>query len=65
MSERRPNSYLMRAVLANAFILLGLYQMQKAGKLTPAIIGVYVAIAIAVNGLMYLGARLRRRQQNR
>jgi uncharacterized membrane protein YfbV (UPF0208 family) len=55
----------MRAVLANAFILLGLYQMQKAGKLTPVIIGVYVAIAIVVNGLMYLGARLRRRQQNR
>jgi len=66
MSEpRKPMGYILRAVMINALLIISFVQIQRAGKVTPGAIAIYVGMAILANILMYFGARARRRMQNR
>lgn len=65
MSGYRGSSYVLRAIVVNAFLIVGLVQSQRSGKLTAGIIALYVGMGILANALMYFGARARRRMQNR
>jgi hypothetical protein len=65
VSERRSTSYLLRAVVINALLVVGFVQVQRNGTLTGSVIALYVGMAVIANALMYFGARARRRLGNR
>ncbi len=65
MSGYKGSSFVLRAIVVNAFLVVGFVQAQRTGKLTGTIIAIYVGMAILANSLMYFASRARRRMQNR
>jgi len=65
MSARPGTPYILRAIVVNALLVVGLVQVQRNGQLNGKMIALYIGMAVVANALMYFGSRARRRLQER